>query len=173
MAIKASDSLTTLIGAGADSFSNLFRVTCSVSDKLGTQVSSNFSARVNNFVIPEVAAKTAQLPYMNGSFEKIVPSSSVNRVSSFNLRIDSNFEFYKAILGYTPVDENGNYKEPDTIDEIKIEALKPVGSQLIATRTWRFKDCEILSLGSFTYNYDGSNPISTIIKFTWGYVTVA
>lgn len=173
MPINASDSLTALIGAGADSFSNLFKVTCSVTDKLGSQVASSFSARVNNFPIPEVAAKTAQFPYMIGSFEKIVPSSSINRVTSFNLRIDKEYEFYNKLLEYAPVDASGNYSGGKIIDEIRVEAYTPEGSRLATTKKWCFKDCEIQSIGSFTYNYDSSNPVSTVIKFTWGYITTA
>lgn len=172
--MEINNALTTLIDTGADAPSNLYLMSFDTGNQ---SLSNKLTVRVGNFTIPSIALNTVELPYMNDVYHKPVPSSNINKIGSFSLRVDQYFECYNILREKVAIDVNGDWLpdeddlEDFIIDNITLNSLKDTDLNT-PIKTWSFKDCFILEVGSFTYDYKTSDPISTTIKFTWGNLEV-
>ena len=168
--MKISEVLTSLINAGADAPANLYLITFSTNGN--KEITDALQVRTGNFVMPSVAANTVELPYMNDVYHKPVPSSNIDKIGSFTLRVDKDFKCYDFLKSRVAVTETGDWTsdlEDLLIDEIKVEYVSvEKGDSLTPIKTWQFRNCYILSVGSFSYDHGNSNPLSIPIRFTWG-----
>ncbi len=170
--MEFSNVLTNLINAGADAPANLYLVSFfeETHSEDAIELADPLTIRTGNFNIPEVAANTVEFPYLNDVYHKPVPSSNINKIGSFSLRVDEYFKCYNYLKDKVAVYETGDWKEDIDSLLVKKITVKYVNSADLtqAIKTWSFEDCYILSVGSFSYDYGNSNPISVPVKFTWG-----
>lgn len=184
--MEISNVLTTLINAGADAPANLYLVNFFENTPADDQLSlsDSLTIRTGNFVIPSIAINTVEFPYLNDVYHKPVPSSNINKMGSFSLRVDKYFKCYNFLKDHVAIDEKGNWlKIKNSIGSFEDLDLKDLLIKKILVsyvrdddlntpiKTWEFTDCYILDVGSFSYDYKNSGPLSVPVKFTWGDLT--
>lgn len=179
MAISADQSLTKLINVGPDAFSNMYLVTFNLG-KNTPEDDDSFSVRAETFNIPEVEISTVDLPFQNSSYSLAVPGFTTTKIAQFNFRVDKNFEQYTQLIDQIAININGDVTKTFTrqsndrvlIPEIKVAALTPSESentlQYKEPKKWVFKNCELISVGSFTFRYSDASALTVNVKFTYG-----
>lgn len=149
--MEPSAYLSTLIGTGEDAMSNLWEF--SMTDSTLTK----YHARVTGVTIPLQDRKIIEVPYMNTKVYKKTPFVDLDKKFSFNIRIDSDYEVYKALL------KSLNAKTFDTVNKTEttftaVLNCTDVNGKVLYNVT--FKQCSVVSMGkSLQYSYDSSRPI--------------
>lgn len=171
--MEISNVLSSLISAGPDAPANLYLVNFfERASKEEASLSNDLTIRTNNFIIPPVAINTLEFPYMNDVYHKPVPSSAIDKIGSFSLRIDKYFKCYNFIKEKVAVDENGDWLSEGNLKDLLIDSItvSQVKDDDLFTpiKTWKYYNCFILNISSFTYDYKTSDPLSVTVKFTWG-----
>lgn len=169
--IKSKTFLQNLIQTGPDASLNLFAINFLPFDE--TDYDNILSLRTTQFPTPKRDVSTASLPYQNIELKKAVPSSSIDRTITFNVRIDSYFDVLAKLrskqviddIGLFVLDENDSYT-------ITVDALRPYDSltsseQYITTYRWVFYDAYIISIGSMNFSYDSAATGSTSVGFVF------
>ena len=191
-------TITSILGSGADAFSNLWDVTFDVPGT-STILKSGVSAsiRVNNFDPPDADIKTYTKSYKGVTIT--VPGSSVTlkREISFTFRIDANYALYKELIAwrnftFSPEGQGdinfGNTMttsagSANTEGTITVKSYAPASGLALsaiegsATATnigayWVFKKCVCVEVSSpaYTRGADGA-PVSVTARFLYGTVT--
>ena len=158
--------LNELINAGADAFSNLFRVT--ILDGKDSSVIID-STRIENFNAPEKSVVTTALNYQNTFINIPLPAnSSINKTSAFRFRVDENYTLYSYLKSLIPLKDYSEFSLDSFYNNnnITIE-VAAYNSRNEAIYTWTFLKCRVVRIAEVTYEHNGSNALSINVDFTW------
>jgi hypothetical protein len=191
-------TITSILGSGADAFSNLWDVTFDVPGTSTILKSApSASIRVNNFDPPDADIRTYTKSYKGVTIT--VPGSSVTlkREISFTFRIDANYALYKELIAWRDFtfspEGQGNINFGNTMTTspatdggkegtITVKSYAPASSLALSTIAdnvetnigayWVFKKCVCVEVSSpaYTRGADGA-PVSVTARFLYGTVT--
>lgn len=174
--IYANTLLDTLIGTGADASLNLFLATFTPINALSK---ASISYRITG--VPSIAKRsisTVSVPYQNTSLKILAPSSTIDRQSSFSVRIDSAYKVLETLKSFLCIDSNGNFvKDTQKQFKLKVEALKPTVSvdssspSYSSVYEWNFYDCYITDISQLSYDYNSSSTGIVTVSFIWSRYT--
>lgn len=169
--IKSKLFLQNLIQTGPDASLNLFAVNFLPFGE--TDYDNILSLRTTQFPTPKRDVSTTSLLYQNIELKKLVPSSSIDREISFNVRVDSYFDILAKLRSKQAIDDIGLFvlDENDSYT-ITVDALRPYDSltsseQYITTYRWVFYDAYIKSIGSMNFSYDSATTGTTTVGFVY------
>lgn len=174
--IYANTLLDTLIGTGADASLNLFLATFTPINALSK---ASISYRITG--VPSITKRsisTVSVPYQNTSLKILAPSSTIDRQSSFSVRIDSAYKVLETLKSFLCIDSNGNFvKDTQKQFKLKVEALKPTVSidssspSYSSVYEWNFYDCYITDISQLSYDYNSSSTGIVTVSFIWSRYT--
>jgi len=194
-------TITSILGSGADAFSNLWDVTFDVPGT-STILKSGVSAsiRVNNFDPPDADIRTYTKSYKGVTIT--VPGSSVTlkREISFTFRIDANYALYKELIAWRDLtfspEGQGNINFGNTMTTspatatgkegtITVNSYAPASGATLSAispdagivttnvgAVWVFKKCVCVEVSSPAYTRGADGaPVSVTARFLYGTVT--
>lgn len=149
--MEPSAYLSTLIGTGEDAMSNLWEFSMTDSNLI------KHHARVTGVTIPLQDRKIIEVPYMNTKVYKKTPFVDLDKKFSFNIRIDRDYEVYKALLTSLNAKTFDMVNKSETTFTAVLNCTDVNGGVLYNVT---FKKCSVVSMGkSLQYSYDSSRPI--------------
>lgn len=181
-----TDSLSSLINAGADAMTNLYYVKINAADPDDNSIlDTGLIIRSSNFTPPVFTHPVHTVNYMTTSSD--IPSTFITGDKSFTLsyRIDANYDIYKWMLRQQANTSAGNLAfaatdVPDypgegmtvtfyAMDEPLTEGQQVDPSLMSDTfkKLWKFKYCWIGHVSQPTYTYDNSNPLQVDVKINF------
>lgn len=176
--LKAKDFISTLMGTGADAYSNLFKATLTFKEigvpRLSNATSQEMSFRITSFPqTPSRDVVTQEIPYMGVSVSIPVFGSTLKRSSSFIMRVDENYSIYEKLRDLQCLTDDGVFQKLDANKcNLKIEVFRPSQDtssiyDYVPIYEWNFYDCYITTVSPIAYNYESSNAITTTVGFIY------
>lgn len=169
--IKSKLFLQNLIQTGPDASLNLFAVNFLPFGE--TDYDNMLSLRTTQFPTPKRDVSTASLLYQNIELKKLVPSSSIDREITFNVRVDNYYNILSKLRSKQAIDDIGLFdsNEEDSYTII-VDALRPYMSlgtteQYITAYRWIFYDAYIKNIGSMNFSYESAATGTTTVGFVY------
>lgn len=181
-----SDSLSSLINAGADAMSNLYYIKINAADPDDDSVlDTSLTIRSSNFTPPAFTHPVHTVNYMTTSSD--IPSTAITGEKSFTLsfRMDANYDLYKYLLrqqantsignlAYAATDVptypgNGMMVTVYAMDKALIDQdqVNPEEMSENFVELWKFKYCWVGHVSQPTFSYENSNPIQIDAKINF------
>lgn len=179
-----ADSISELIGLGADAMSNMFEVTVSPPTDISPDVTvvNNLKFRVRGFTPPTPTAVTYPIHWKTVSITKIATKIELDRTFDLEFRLDSNYDTYGLFLKweklYKDVVAGGVTAAPESGALGTIIVAPLTGTIDLATSTdtinaagdysWSFSDVWVESVTPPTYTTDDATALTITVKFRFG-----
>lgn len=167
--------LSSLISAGPDNQKNLYRARLSyIHLDASSTLRQNFEVRLESFDIPNFGASTVDLPYLNTSLLKVVPSSTISRNLKLQFRLDGALALYSTLITSLSVNSLGTWTvdskgDKDKVWNAEIFPLNPKNNveEYIDQHRWIFSDCHLTEVPSISYGYNQSGATVITCNFTF------
>lgn len=174
MPLQSSSFISTLINAGPDAMSNLYRATFMFpnSSVNVSNLTESLSCRIMNFTPPQKTTSSATATYLGTSITVEAPGGNIDKVLNFSLRLDEDYAIYKFIRNKQSLDSVGDYfKAKSSLFELTVEAYKSSEAEMSydPAHTWKFYDCRFLSITPGSLTYDGASAVISNVSFVYSY----
>jgi len=183
-------NIQTLIEAGPDAFTNLYDVVITFPLAIRNEDSlftDTISVRIQDFPFPQMALTPYNIAYKSVNLKRFAPKITGTRKFSLPIRIDSDWEIYKAFKAWKKHymnDDNadisfGNFvtDASDLVNYGKIfvkaynadtDLTTIVGSQSEASETWKFYNVACTNVQEPQFTRESANPIILNVDFLFG-----
>lgn len=163
-----TNSLSSLISTGNDSYSNLYRITFSGGNL--PEDTQNLTVRCSNFTPPTASQKTYSVKYITASIDRPVPKIDITKNFSLEFRLDDHWNVYSTLLDQQKVTMHAS----KSFVTSSIEALEPYlfnvkvdrilnlseSEDDNVQRLFNYRGCWIESISPSGFDTGGSDPVS-------------
>ena len=134
-----------------------------------------YSYRTNYIAIPKRKSTTSEVMYQNVKIPLLSPGSDIDKQLSFTLRIDRDYLTVKAFEKSLAHKPNGEFDYNSSILwDITVFAYKNDlngdSNDFTPVKKWKFKNCKIVEIASYNYDYSSVDVPTTTVSFIWGEV---
>lgn len=181
ISIPGNSHIATLISAGADAMTNMFEV---LFTPPGSIAGENLRVRTKGFTPPSPTQSSYDVHWKTISIKKPATKIELDRVLDFEIRIDANYDVYKALLAWQALSSASaaGYaaNAPELAGRIEVRALStPITSTMSAgaledditaadSLTWIFEDVWIENIAPSAYSAEDAAPVTVTAKFRYG-----
>lgn len=163
-----TNSLNSLISAGNDSYSNLYRMT--FSGGLLPEDTQNLTVRCSGFTPPTPSQKTYPVKYVTASIDRPVPKVDITRNFSLDFRLDDYWNVYSILLNQQKVTMQASKSFVDSsitslmpylfnVKVDRITSLDDSGDDNLQ-RLFNYKGCWIEGITLSGFDTSGSDPVT-------------
>ena len=163
-----TNSLNSLISAGNDSYSNLYRMTFS-GGKLPDDT-QNLTVRCSNFTPPTASQKTYPVKYVTATIDRPVPKVDITKNFSLEFRLDDYWNVYSTLLKQQKVTMHAskslavssmNILRPYLFN-VKVDRIINLSESEDdnVQRLFNYRGCWIESLTPSGFDTSGSDPVT-------------
>ena len=163
-----TNSLNSLISAGNDSYSNLYRMT--FSGGLLPEDTQNLTVRCSGFTPPTPSQKTYPVKYVTASIDRPVPKVDITRNFSLDFRLDDYWNVYSILLNQQKITMQASKSFVDSsitslmpylfnVKVDRITSLDDSGDDNLQ-RLFNYKGCWIESITQYGFDTSGSDPVT-------------
>ena len=164
-----------LTDTSTDAALNLYEIYFEPEEKYKSKLATVYSYRTNYIAIPKRKTTTTEILYQNVKILIPSPGSDTDKQLSFTLRIDRDYETIKAFEKSLSTTSNGEFDyNSGILWDITVFAYKNDmngnSTDFTVAKNWKFKNCKIVEIASYNYDYGSTDVPTTTISFIWGYV---
>ena len=196
-----ANTITTLIGAGHDAFTNLYDVEITLPNALanstvglvdeeflGETFTSKILTRIGNFQPPASSLGEYQTFYQSGSITRQNAKIAVDRVIQLPIRLDGSYDLYRIFKKWQGLYIGANqadYRLPnpnidyDYFGSIALKSfnsesnpVSPVTGSLEERATWYFENVVCTEVGEPAFARGSTNPIEVQVSFLY-YIVIS
>lgn len=157
-----------LFNVGEDAFKNHFKLNIIAPEKISSSWKGDFSIRVNDLTIPSQGGDVYEVPFLTHKIVRKKSTISNPTEVSFNIRVDENWQVYKALLEWKQKTENnttGKLGVDTKASNFRTDILvSPIRKSDLGGEKDRgeftFKQCLIKEIGEVGFDYATSGPIT-------------
>lgn len=163
-----TNSLNSLISAGNDSYSNLYRMT--FSGGLLPEDTQNLTVRCSGFTPPTPSQKTYPVKYVTASIDRPVPKVDITRNFSLDFRLDDYWNVYSILLNQQKVTMQASKSFVDSsitslmpyLFNVKVDRITSLDDSRDDNlqRLFNYKGCWIESITPSGFDTSGSDPVT-------------
>ena len=177
-------NITSIVGSGADAFTNLFDVVITYPKDVVATPDASLTVRIGNFTPPEGTQETYDTPYHSGRITRLKPMIILERKLNMEFRVDANYNIYQHLMQWkhlwmNPSDEgdlrfgaysNTTHNENNT-GTIVVNALNSTALDTEITNdprigaSWTYNYVICTKVGQPAYSREGSNELKVTAEF--------
>lgn len=186
MITQSNSYLSSLCDAGADTYGNLYAVDFTFHENSpnainNAELSNHLTVRTNGFTPPEVNHESYEVKFINTKIPRPAAKVKVTHEFSLEIRVDANYDVYKALLSQQSVTFNAkrSYTATDIIalkDSLFDVNVRVINQSITDENTgdtqdmFKFEYCWISSIDPLQFDYNSTDPqtVKVTCKYLFG-----